>query len=132
MIEVVAALIIRDGKFLICQRPPQKARGLLWEFVGGKVEAGESLQAALQRECMEELNVLVRASECILNVTHVYPDVTVHLSLLKAELVSGELELLEHIDAKWISVDDIPSYAFCPADIAFLTPILERRQELQL
>ena len=59
MVEVVAALIWDKERFLICQRPANKARALLWEFVGGKVEAGESLQEALIRECREELSISV-------------------------------------------------------------------------
>ena len=63
MTEVVAALIWEQGRFLICQRPPHKARGLLWEFVGGKVEPGETRAQALVRECREELAVTVTVGD---------------------------------------------------------------------
>ncbi|MBR6782783.1 MAG: NUDIX domain-containing protein, partial [Clostridia bacterium] len=73
MVEVVAALIWQDGKFMICQRPPHKARGMLWEFVGGKVESGESREAALVRECREELAVTVSVGDVFMDVVHEYP-----------------------------------------------------------
>ena len=79
--QVVAALIWRGGKFLICQRPAHKARGLLWEFVGGKVEPGETKQQALVRECREELGIETAVGDVFMEVTHTYPDITVHLTL---------------------------------------------------
>lgn len=124
MLEVVAAFIKENDKFLICQRPPYKARGLMWEFVGGKVEKGETPQQALARECMEELAVKVKVGEIFTDVTHVYPDVTVHLTLFYAEIVGGSLQKIEHNDIKWITADEIPFYTFCPAD----EPILRKIQ----
>ena len=78
--EVVAALIWEGSRFLICQRPRHKARGSLWEFVGGKVEPGESKEEALIRECREELSITVQPGEVFMEVTHTYPDLTVHLA----------------------------------------------------
>ena len=115
MIEVVAALIWRDGKFLICQRPESKKRALLWEFVGGKVEVGETKEQALIRECQEELALEVIPSDVFMEVTHTYPDVTVRLTLFNATAV-GEPQRLEHNDIKWIAVSEIDDYEFCPAD----------------
>lgn len=120
MIEVVAALIRKNGKFLICQRPAHKARGLLWEFVGGKVDAGESKEQALKRECKEELNIQISVGEQFAEVTHEYSDITVHLTLFNSTIVSGEPQLIEHNAIKWISPDEIPEYEFCPADKVFL------------
>lgn len=125
-VEVVAALIWRDGKFMICQRPAHKARGLLWEFVGGKVEPGETHAAALVRECREELDITVDVGELFMEVTHTYPDLTVHLSLYNAGIAAGEPRLLEHNDLRWITPAEIPQYAFCPADEV----ILERLKNL--
>lgn len=116
MTEVVAALIWDDDRFLICQRPAHKARGLLWEFVGGKVEQGESKENALIRECMEELDITVGVDDVFMIVDHVYPDITVRLTLFNCRLIEGELKLLEHNDAAWITVSEIDSYDFCPAD----------------
>jgi 8-oxo-dGTP diphosphatase len=109
MTEVVAALIWRDGKFMICQRPAHKARGLLWEFVGGKVEVGESKEQALIRECREELDVLISVGEIFMDVTHKYPDLTVHLTLFHATVAQGEPKKLEHNDIKWIAPSEIPN-----------------------
>ncbi|MBO5111343.1 MAG: (deoxy)nucleoside triphosphate pyrophosphohydrolase, partial [Clostridia bacterium] len=98
MTEVVAALIWRDGKFLICQRPAHKARGLLWEFVGGKVEPGETKEEALIRECREELAVNLSVEGVCMDVLHEYPDLTVHLTLFDATISDGEPVMLEHND----------------------------------
>lgn len=114
--EVVAALIWDGSRFLICQRPAHKARGLLWEFVGGKVEPGESKEDALIRECREELAVTISAGEVFMEVDHDYPDLNVHLTLFNAAIIEGTPRMLEHNDIRWITVDEIPQYEFCPAD----------------
>ena len=116
MTEVVAALIWKDNKFMICQRPAHKARGLLWEFVGGKVESGETKEQALIRECKEELNVLLSVSDVFMDVVHEYPDLTVHLMLFNATIAGGEPQKLEHNDIRWIIPSEIPNFEFCPAD----------------
>ena len=118
--EVVAALIWRDDKFMICQRPAHKARGLLWEFVGGKVEEGETKQQALIRECREEIAVTLDVGEVFMDVTHEYPDLTVHLTLFNATIAEGEPQMLEHVDIRWITPREIPEYDFCPADVEIL------------
>ncbi len=124
--EVVAALIWQDDKFMICQRPAHKARGLLWEFVGGKVEAGETKEEALVRECREELDVLLSVGDVFMDVTHQYPDLTVHLTLFNATIANGKPKMLEHNDIQWITPQEIPNYAFCPADEEILEKIIER------
>ena len=126
MTEVVAALIWQDGKFMACQRPAHKARGLLWEFVGGKVEPGESREEALIRECREELNVGIEVGDIFMNLVHEYPDLTVNLILFEASIANGEPEKLEHNDIKWIKVAEIDDYDFCPADEEVLIRLKER------
>ena len=121
--EVVAALIWQGNKFMICQRPAHKARGLLWEFVGGKVEPGETKEQALIRECKEELNVILSVGDVFMDVTHEYPDITVHLTLFYATIAEGEPRMLEHNDIRWIKPCEIPSYDFCPADVEILEKI---------
>ncbi len=123
--QVVAALIWDGNRFLICQRPPHKARGLLWEFVGGKVEAGETKEAALIRECREELAVSLSVGELFMEVVHEYPDITVQLSLYHAAIAAGQPQKLEHVDIRWITPAQIPDFDFCPAD----TQILEKIRE---
>ena len=120
MVEVVAALIWKEDKFMICQRPAHKARGLLLEFVGGKVERGETKEQALIRECREELNVLLSVGDIFMDVVHEYPDLTVHLTLFNATIAEGEPQKLEHNDIRWIAPSEIPNYDFCPADKTIL------------
>ena len=116
MVEVVAALIWDKDKFLICQRPEHKARGLLWEYVGGKVEPGETKEEALIRECREELGVTVAVGDVFMDVVHEYPDITVHLTLFHAKITEGTIQLLEHNAVAWITPAEISDYVFCPAD----------------
>ena len=123
MTEVVAALIWDNGKFMICQRPAHKARGLLWEFVGGKVEPGETKEQALIRECREELAVTLSVGDVFMDVTHEYPDLMVHLTLFNATISEGEPQKLEHNDIKWTSPSEIADYEFCPADVEILAKI---------
>ena len=123
MVEVVAALIRDNEKFLICQRPANKVRALLWEFVGGKVERGESKEEALIRECKEELNITLSVGDIFMEVTHEYPDITVHLTLFNARIREGKPEKLEHNDIRWITANEITNYAFCPADEEILIRI---------
>ena len=122
MTEVVAALIWDGDRFMACQRPANKARALLWEFVGGKVEAGETKEAALIRECKEELDVTVAVGDIFMEVTHEYPDLTVHLTLFNAKIAEGVPKKLEHNDIQWLTVEEIDKFPFCPAD----EEILER------
>ena len=125
MTEVVAALVWQGDRFLICQRPAHKARGLLWEFVGGKVEPGETAQQALIRECREELDITVDVGEVFMDVVHAYPDLTVHLTLFHATIAEGTPRLLEHNDLKWITPQETGDYPFCPADVEILKKIWE-------
>ena len=125
MTEVVAALICKNNKFMICQRPAHKARGLLWEFVGGKVELGETKEQALIRECREELNVLLSVGDVFMVVIHEYPDITVHLTLFNATIAEGDPQKLEHNEIQWITPNEISNYEFCPADEEILAKICE-------
>ena len=118
--EVVAALIWDGERFLICQRPAYKVRGLLWEFVGGKVEPGETKKQALVRECREELTVTLSVGEIFMEVDHDYPDLNVHLTLFNAAISEGTPQMLEHNDIRWITTEEIPRYEFCPADETIL------------
>ena len=125
MVDVVAALIWEGEKFMICQRPAHKSNALLWEFVGGKVEPGESHADALVRECREELDITVAVGDLFMELTHTYPDITVHLHLYHATIAEGTPRMLEHNDLKWITTEEIPQYVFCPADDVILERIKE-------
>ena len=122
-IDVVAALIWEKDKFLICQRPAHKTRGLLWEFVGGKVESGESKEQALYRECMEELGVKVRVENQFMQVEHEYPDIMIRLTLFHCTIPEGFPKALEHNDLKWIHPGQTDGFDFCPADTDILKEI---------
>lgn len=126
--EVVAALIWQENKFMICQRPAHKARGLLWEFVGGKVDPGETKQQALIRECREELAVELSVGDVFMEVLHEYPDLLVRLTLFNSAIVSGEPQMLEHNDIQWITVEQIPDFDFCPADVDILKKLMEGKK----
>lgn len=124
--EVVAALIWDGNKFMICQRPAHKARGLLWEFVGGKVEPSETKEEALVRECREELAVTVAVGDVFMDVLHDYPDLLVHLTLFHAKIAEGKPQMLEHNDIQWITPQEIEKFDFCPADVEILKQITEQ------
>jgi len=117
--EVVAALVTRGNRFLAARRPANKTRALLWEFAGGKVEANETKQEALVRECREELGVSVSVGNVYAETTYVYPDITVHLTLFRAAF-RGEPQALEHSELRWIAVSEIDGFEFCPADAPIL------------
>ena len=111
---------------MICQRPANKARALLWEFVVRKVEEGEIKEQALIRECKEELNIMLNVGDIFMGVVHEYPDITVHLTLFNATIAEGVPQKLEHNDIKWIMPAEIPNYNFCPADEEILKKIKEK------
>ena len=125
MVEVAAALIWEGDRFLICQRPENKARALLWEFVGGKAEPGEPLDRALARECREELDIAIDVGDVFMDVVHVYPDITIHLTLFNATIREGTPRILEHRDLRWITPGEIDGFSFCPADEEILVRLKE-------
>ena len=131
MIEVVAALVMHKcaDRFLLCRRPFHKARGGLWEFLGGKVEPGETKAQALVRECREEIGVVIQPLEELIAVTHEYPDLTVHLTLIAARIASGEVTLYEHQEARWVTACEAETFDLCPADRELLRMIKDRIQK---
>ena len=134
-LEVVAALIEADGRFLACQRPAHKARGLKWEFLGGKVEPGETLETAIIRECREEIGVTLSVQGIAAEVTHHYAEVDVHLTLLRASIECGTPQKLEHADIRWITMDEAQQYPFCEADqelLAIVSDKLQKKEEVKM
>lgn len=128
MTEVVAALIWEEDRFMICQRPANKTRAFEWEFVGGKVEPGETKEQALIRECKEELCVEIKVFDIFMDVVHEYPDITVHLTLFNAAIADGVPQKLEHNDIQWITPEEISDFNFCPADDEILKEIIRRNK----
>lgn len=127
MTEVVAALIWDKDRFMICQRPETKSCALLWEFVGGKVEKGETKEQALVRECREELGITLSVGDMFTEVVHQYPDILVHLTLFNAAILEGIPQKLEHNDIRWITTKEIPQYNFCPADKDILKKLMDEK-----
>ncbi len=128
IVHVVGALIWEGDRFMICQRPPHKKRGLLWEFVGGKVEPGETMEEALIRECREELDITLEVGQLFIQVDHPYTDIHIMLSIFHGKIAEGTPILKEHVDLKWISVSEIDQFEFCPAD----GPVLEALKQTRI
>jgi 8-oxo-dGTP diphosphatase len=122
-IRVVAALIAHPAdpsRFLVQQRLPNKSRANLWEFPGGKVEPGESDEAALARECQEELAVELEVGRRLWSTTHAYDDLTVQLELFAADLVSGEPQALGAQALRFCTPHEMQALPFCEADVPLL------------
>ena len=116
MIEVVAALIRDENRVLLCRRPDGKAQGGKWEFPGGKIEPGETGEAALERECREELDVTLAVGSALADVNQDYPERSVHLTLFEAQIASGTPRRLEHSEIRWVLPEQIEEFDLCPAD----------------
>lgn len=127
-LDVVAALLVRNGRFLICQRPADKERALEWEFPGGKIEPGESPQEALVRECAEELAVEIAVGGLYAETTHSYPEFSIRLRLYDCEVVGGEPQQLEHNALAWIGASEMEQFDFCPADLVFVEKLATDRR----
>lgn len=121
-IQVVAGLLIENGKFLIAKRLASDSLGGLWEFPGGKVEAGESHEQALYRELLEELNLYTRPIELFGVSEFQTPRAQFALSLYRCQRLSGQIVLCEHSEFAWIEIQDIPRYEFVNGDV----PLLEK------
>ena len=130
MIQVTAAVIRNGEKVMICKRPQGKRFGGQWEFPGGKIEAGESPQQALERELREELGTEIRAGKALAEITHVYPDISIRLTLLSARIVAGEPQLLEHTQLRWVSPREAGALDLCPADRTLLNQIMEEEHDV--
>jgi 8-oxo-dGTP diphosphatase len=119
-IEVAAGLVFRDGKLLITQRPPESHLGGLWEFPGGKREAGESFEQCLRRELVEELGIEVEVHELLEDLTHHYPERSVHLKFFRCRWLRHEPRAILCHDWKWIGPEQLADYPFPAADARLL------------
>ena len=132
-VRVVAALIPQpgdDSRYLVQQRLPGGSRALLWEFPGGKVEAGETDEAALARECREELDVELEVGRRLWEGRHTYPDLTVELVLYACTLVSGEPKTLGAHALRFLTPAEMTALPFCEADIPLLEDLVAGRMAL--
>lgn len=129
-LEVTAAIIRHNGKFLICQRPANKHCGLLWEFPGGKIEADETSEQCVIRECREELGVTLNVEQKLTDITYEYPDRIVHLHFYLCNIATGALEKKEHNALEWVSNNELDKYEFCPADEEIISELKKNRYRL--
>lgn len=123
VIQVSAGLLFRAGKLLIAQRLADTHLGGLWEFPGGKLERGESWEEGLVRELREELGVAVAVGRLFSEITHAYPEKTVHLRFYVCSLVQGEPQALGCADLAWVSASDLARHQFPPADEPLLSQL---------
>ena len=128
-LEVVAGYIKEGNRFLLFRRPPYKARGLGWEFAGGKIEKGETGQQALKRELREEINADVTVYDEMAECYHDYDDLSIHLTLYQCTLSKTGFSLNEHVDCRWVTLEETDEMSLCPAD-KILVEMLKRKSEL--
>lgn len=122
-IDVVAGVIRRDGLLLITQRMPDDTLAGYWEFPGGKVDAGEELKTALQRELREEVGLETEIGEEIHRIIHPYPDRDVRLYFFDVRILSGEPQKIEVADLRWVNVDQLMDFQFPEADLPLLNQL---------
>ena len=120
IIDVVAAVIRRDRKILITQRLGHVHLAGLWEFPGGKVEAGETLERALVREIREELGIKICVNDEFFTVDHDYPGKSIRLHFFNCTIADGEPEALGVADLRWVAAADLSQFEFPPADSALI------------
>ncbi len=122
MIEISMAIVVHNDKILIAQRKKGKHQEFMWEFPGGKLEAGETLQQCVAREFMEEFEKPIDVGSFFMDNTYQYADKgSFHLNAFWATCTDDTIpQLLEHEDARWVSVDEFDKFTFCPADIPFI------------
>ncbi len=118
--DIVVAVILRDGKYLIGKRGTEGMLAGLWEFPGGKMEAGETHEEALRRECEEELGVEVKVGGMIASVRHAYTHLKVTLGVYRCTILSGKPKSKVHTELKWIGPDEFDDYAFPKANHKFI------------
>ena len=118
-IEVVAAIIEREGKIFATQRGYGEWKDW-WEFPGGKIDEGESPEDALKREIREELATEIEVGELFTTVEYDYPKFHLTMHCYMCTVVSGKLELLEHKDAKWLSRNELDTVKWLPADLSLI------------
>jgi len=124
MIRVVCALIENEGKTLVVQRGENMSLPYKWEFPGGKIEAGETEEACIQREIQEELGIVIKPNRRLTPSTHAYPKATIHLIPFMAEHIGGEIVLTEHKSYRWLRKDELVSLDWAEADIPIVNEYL--------
>lgn len=116
-IQVTAAIIQQEGKILICQRAYGGNCSYLWEFPGGKLEVGETLEGCVIRECKEELGLTIKVTDVFAETTHFYGEKKMIFTFFNVGIVSGEIIRKVHQDIRWVPAEELEYYSFCPADV---------------
>jgi mutator protein MutT len=122
-VNVVAAIIRRAGKILITQRFDKAHLGGMWEFPGGKVEAGETLEATLQREIREELGIKIQVDDEYLRTEHDYPAKSIRLHFFNCTILEGEPQPLDVADLRWVEPPQLSDFQFPPADAELIAKL---------
>ena len=129
MIKVVAALIEKDGKYLIARRSTGDKNVLgKWEFPGGKVKENESEEQAIEREIKEEFEMDIKANKFLINNICEYPTKTIDLRLYECEYISGEFNLHDHSEYKFVNKEEMLKFDLCPADIPLAEYVKESKK----
>lgn len=124
-INVVAAVIISENKFLATQRGYGEFKGL-WEFPGGKIKPGEINEDALKREILEELQVEIKICDYLGTFQYDYSNFHLNMSCYLTELIDGKITLIEHSDAKWLTISDIKKVEWLPADLIVVERLIQK------
>lgn len=122
-VQVTAAIFCRNDEYLICQRAHDDALPLLWEFPGGKAEAGETLEECIVRECREELAVEIRVLGEFGRTSYPHAGRELIFTFFRAEIVGGEISVNVHEQIKWVPAAQLKEYPFCPADVGIVERI---------
>ncbi len=126
MIKVAAAIFEEKGKFLLCQRGEGGNCAFLWEFPGGKIEAGETPEEALRREIREELGIEAETAGIFAEYEFSYPERDIYFYFIKAKILSGEIKLNVHKDCRWVSASEAKALSAAPADLPIIEKLLEK------
>lgn len=124
MLKVTAAIIKTNNKYLICQRADDDDNALLWEFPGGKREVGESLEECIIREIKEELNLTIKVVDIFKKTIYSSSGREIHFTFFNCDILSGEIELNVHNDAKWVTAEEMRNYNFMPADVSIIEDLI--------
>lgn len=123
-IRVVGAMIESQGKYLITQRPPRASLPLLWEFPGGRVEAGETDEEALARELREEMAIAVEVAERVIHVEHAYEQYDIDFCVYRCQMRTGPIQHIRVHDHRWVWPDELDNYEFPAADEKTIAKLL--------
>ena len=118
--QVTAAMIKDNDKYLICQRGSEDECSMLWEFPGGKLEPGETLEECIVREIKEELELDIEVQDVFTTSIYHFDNKEIHFTVYNALIVAGQIKLNVHNDARWVTVKELDLYKFMPADIEFV------------